>query len=1656
MANLPALSFDDEQTSYTVDPALTAVDNENKEIYDVEQAKKKTPLPKLNLPELKFDSEPGLSTTDKVFDISVKTPAALAFGMASWPFAQSARFGAMYGQKAQQALGIVPKMTDEEITDLGNQTAEWFSSLGGNLTPKSEGGKKAVEYAGEVVKPLASLAHWVNSGIDEKKYPHARQLADTTTEGMFFGFLHKFGSEGMKVGKKQLKARSTKKAKDIEAAKKAEDVLMKKVDAAAKKREFDSYVQEHRDAVVKTKKAEREAAETGVQTERSVLAEGKEIAEARIKENLERGEVFEGPTLNQKARIEKGRAETEAVLKGEEPVVKAETGEVRKPDLGKEPVSALPELTFEKAKVVETPEALTVEINQSMPGTKVKYDGVFDRTALGKEPLHQFTPQEGKFKGRTFAVEELSMDAVRGKMKEFEAQSGTKGTEVKYKTEEGIPRKEYQVTDEGVVETSRTGARKVYEISEEGISKIEDIPGQRKVYQILLDPLKNQEGAVNVEILSKVFGKAPKAGSLRNKLKKVGVNEGDLRLSGLDRYLKGLGQGRVDWEKFKKIADEGGFEVKKERLGKKRIQASKENQQRWKELFNKENKTREEKVEQNYLSEDIPLVYENAEYNLQGAKEGTYSENLYKYDTNAAEISAIRNEIKQGTISPALGKQAISNITNQKKSYNEPHWGDQGKDVMAHDRRHERTVETKEGPAEVVYVDEVQSNWHRDGAKDGYGNLVPIDAIIEISPASGGEQAIYNVVFKNGAEIDMFARSKNDARNRAYEQAKIDEVENLGGVPDAPFKKTWPQMVMRDVISEAVAGGKDGVAWSTGKMQAERWGGKAQTKRDAIYDKTIKKFMEKESGVKAELVDPEPGAIGKAVQPVWYVPITKRLRKLYEGEKVQTAIDTLLAPIKNQDGSVRFPANQRVFKKRFSEKQRDSLRKLGLQAEKKGLELTEYLKSIGMSNKEANQMKKIHEMARVDQPFKSSKTIVKQSTGKDPLVFEPKDTNVNVSRDAKVEIPISKGILDQVQSAIRTKTPSIVRTFNPSLTAIRKFKAPVLTDLWHKANSIERARLEDVKVVKNKVEDLRSKYPSKKLREEAYVRVMSKSKLGRDAMKKSGVKPIDSPVKYEGLVKEMEPLFKDMLTRINDTRVAIGKKKVSRMKDFMPMMAQEHFYDMLRKGFKGKEETVGRPSLVLDSAEAVNHRHSYGTAEATNFNHLKRGKLRSGVRLEMDPLRLYADYGNTALRHVHYSPLNAFVEQLVKNPFKDKNGKSWKMEKQNPELAEYLSRWSNKLAGRPNVILPEALRFVEKGAQKLSNNLTLATLGWSARTILVQPTALLPVMTEFGVGPTMKGLIETVKGSKKAPIEKSDALAVRTADAFLGDMIDVSLGGPVKKVIKTPQTKALDVMKFVDKVAARAAWRTAYSSARKTMSEGEAVKFADLATVRTQGSGFAGDLSPIQMNAIGKAVTLWQTFTINHINWIGKEILGIKNPKQNQFETMRRVMTYTVGSAMISTLFEDVMGIQSPQPAPLKAIQKGLEEGDTAAAVALKGMLELTEVLPIGSSVKFGSDPAGAVAQFLGDASEGISKLLPKALSGDKRAMQKLAFIVARGAGVPGAQQIKRVVTGKQRGETTAGAVLGRYTPPSKKKSKNALTRKNRGSRRTSRRRDRG
>jgi len=97
-------------------------------------------------------------------------------------------------------------------------------------------------------------------------------------------------------------------------------------------------------------------------------------------------------------------------------------------------------------------------------------------------------------------------------------------------------------------------------------------------------------------------------------------------------------------------------------------------------------------------------------------------------------------------------------------SYESPHFSDVN-NPLVHLRVKDRV--TQEGQ-QALFVEELQSDWHQAGRKSGYGK-------------------------------------------------------EYSGVPDAPFKKTWPVLGMKYALYDAAKNNKDLLAWTTGRQQGERY-----------------------------------------------------------------------------------------------------------------------------------------------------------------------------------------------------------------------------------------------------------------------------------------------------------------------------------------------------------------------------------------------------------------------------------------------------------------------------------------------------------------------------------------------------------------------------------------------------------------------------------------------------------------------------------------------------------------------------------------------------------------------------------------------------------------------------------------------------------------
>ena len=146
------------------------------------------------------------------------------------------------------------------------------------------------------------------------------------------------------------------------------------------------------------------------------------------------------------------------------------------------------------------------------------------------------------------------------------------------------------------------------------------------------------------------------------------------------------------------------------------------------------------------------------------------------------------------------------------ETYQSRHWGEPN--VLAHMRFNERT--DADGKR-VLLIEEVQSDWHQAGRKHGYMKGKPTSTFTVLDQNRNQRGAFPT---REAAEA-WLARAPSFVDR---ERSEISEVPGIPtGVPDAPFKTTWPELAMKRMIRYAAENGFDRVAWVPGEQQAERY-----------------------------------------------------------------------------------------------------------------------------------------------------------------------------------------------------------------------------------------------------------------------------------------------------------------------------------------------------------------------------------------------------------------------------------------------------------------------------------------------------------------------------------------------------------------------------------------------------------------------------------------------------------------------------------------------------------------------------------------------------------------------------------------------------------------------------------------------------------------
>lgn len=207
----------------------------------------------------------------------------------------------------------------------------------------------------------------------------------------------------------------------------------------------------------------------------------------------------------------------------------------------------------------------------------------------------------------------------------------------------------------------------------------------------------------------------------------------------------------------------------------------------------------------------------------------SYSDNPTRYSgyttpggENYRELLLTLPEKMPEVIDTADWNARAKNIqSGELKQYKSPHWEEPN--VLAHIRFDDRVdVDGKK----VLFLEEIQSDWHQAGREKGYVGE-PVDKtklpegyrIEEITNQEGNK---YYQVYDR-YDDPVTTRNTKEAAIEITWKLFDDDPGITGQVPPAPFSKNWEELAMKRMIRYAAENGYDRIAWTPGKVQADRY-----------------------------------------------------------------------------------------------------------------------------------------------------------------------------------------------------------------------------------------------------------------------------------------------------------------------------------------------------------------------------------------------------------------------------------------------------------------------------------------------------------------------------------------------------------------------------------------------------------------------------------------------------------------------------------------------------------------------------------------------------------------------------------------------------------------------------------------------------------------
>ena len=391
---------------------------------------------------------------------------------------------------------------------------------------------------------------------------------------------------------------------------------------------------------------------------------------------------------------------------------------------------------------------------------------------------------------------------------------------------------------------------------------------------------------------------------------------------------------------------------------------------------------------------------------------------------------------------------------------------------------------------------------------------------------------------------------------------------------------------------------------------------------------------------------------------------------------------------------------------------------------------------------------------------------------------------------------------------------------------------------------------------------------------------------------------------------------------------------------------------------------------------------------------------------ERDIFQMYDAFTTSAIEQIRLAPLTAKMRELygadlplVKDMTPDMfgvatGGGKWSMKEQNPELYNVLSQWTETLEGKSNFPIGKFLGVDwDRALTQMNENMSFAMLAYSMKTVAAQPYALVntlhttgPVNTLNATRIVLDALRQKALGKPNAidiALGESNVLSGRASISVFADWTESMSKGSVVEALQALRegrvrefnrdTARLGMMPMqaFDMMSAIISYNAGKLKGTKQGLRGsELVRFADDVVIDTQGSGWRGDLAPIQRNALGKSITQFQTFNINDYNNIVNNVLKVgkgASPKEVAWS-----VAGFIGAVAAANTLTDVINMvspiraESPLPRPIKAARDSIGRGDDPLETAMNVFFETVgPYTPVLGGSRFGKGIGGPAAATL-------------------------------------------------------------------------------------------